>query len=1553
MSKMTKNWRRCGGFVALRTWLMVGGTICFAVSQTFAFKTNSAVAQIAPDGTLPNNSSVKLEAQTFNITGGTSAGSNLFHSFGEFSIPTGGTAFFNNAADIQNIISRVTGGSVSNIDGLIRANGSANLFLINPNGIIFGSNASLNIGGSFLATTASSFKFPDGSEFSATNPQAPPLLTINVTPGLQYGSSQPGATITSTGNLASKQDLTLVADKLELQGKLFSGRNLAIGSVSGNLANINSQNTPIISAYGNVDIAANYTGASLLVEAKGNIRFGGDINITLPGTTELPTEPDSGTLSSSSALILRSGQNTLAYGDNILGNAPASSSFQPQGITINGDVVLQPFNGIGGVVNIEAGKGDVTTQLISSNGEKQVPSLFTRTTVGGAITLNAINGSISTGNLFSHSYFHSGDGGAITLNAHGNINTGNLFSSTFYSGDGGAITLNGQGNINTGDIGTSTFGSGDGGAITLNAQGNINTGNLYSYASSRPYNPSSGDAGAITLSAYGNINTQNIYSDSLSGDAGAITLNAYGNINTRNLNSYSNSIRSSGDGGAITLNAHGNINTGTLTSYTSSQSGNTGDGGAIILSAHGDINTQNLNSYTYSNSGNLGSGGAISLSTQGNINTQNLDSSSRSSAGKSGDGGAIILSAQGNINTQDLDSFSYSYSGNSGNGGAISLSANSGSMTTGGLNSYSLSSFGTAGNGGAILLEAANSIQLSDSINSAGTQGSGNITVISNAPFSLDNIIISSATFGTGKAGNIQISAPAITLTNGAQVSASTHSSGQGGNITLVASDSVNLIGTTTNQPRGIFEQLPFKDYTGKPIEIYLGGFIPTGNTERPPSGTVFPSGVFSQPTVRSTGNAGNLKIETGQLIIKDGAAIATTTFGKGSNAGNVSINAKDSITVDNGSILSGVAGGARGNSGKIELQTSLLSITGGGVVQTQTLGEGFAGAIMVNATDAVSLSGSNSALRSASGGNNELLGTTGNNIGPGGNISVTTNKLTIADGAVLDATTQTNSPGGDITVNANTLSVVNGGQIRTSTFSGGQAGDITVNVPEIELFGSNSGLLAQTFSSVNAGNLTLQPGDTRQTLKVNFTDGAQISASTFGGGQGGKLTVTAPSSITLSGNGTLAARAEETSTGQAGNLLLIGKQLTLEDGVRVSAATNSNNPAAKGGGLSVQTAQLNIKGGSSLSVGSTGAADAGNLTIQPQSNGQTLAINFTGGSTASASTSGSGKGGTLTVTAPSSITLSGDGSIISAETTGSGEGGNLILQTGKLTVRDGAQVNVSSEGTGNAGSLKVEANFIKLDNQGKLLASTASGEGGNIDLLLRDLILMRHQSLISAQADKNGNGGNITINAPFIVAVPLEGSDIVANAFRGRGGNINITTSGIYGLEYRPSLTELSDINASSQFGVNGTVEINTPGIDPNSGLINLPTVPVDTKVASGCTAGASQNQSRFVVTGRGGLPLNPREAFNNNDTVRVDWVTLNPSSDNRDRPLSGSWREHRQTVTKPNIPTPAPIVEATGWVINDKGEVLLTASPPTGTPHSSWQTPTTCGTPKSANEQ
>jgi filamentous hemagglutinin family protein len=159
---------------------LVGGYLAIAPS---------AIAQIVPDATLPQPTTVFTEGNTLIIEGGTVRGNNLFHSFDQFSVLTGETAFFNHNLTLENIFSRITGSNPSNIDGILQTNGPANLFVINSNGIIFGPNAQLQIGGSFLATTANSIEFADGSIFSTDIAANPPLLTISIPTQLQFANN--------------------------------------------------------------------------------------------------------------------------------------------------------------------------------------------------------------------------------------------------------------------------------------------------------------------------------------------------------------------------------------------------------------------------------------------------------------------------------------------------------------------------------------------------------------------------------------------------------------------------------------------------------------------------------------------------------------------------------------------------------------------------------------------------------------------------------------------------------------------------------------------------------------------------------------------------------------------------------------------------------------------------------------------------------------------------------------------------------------------------------------------------------------------------------------------------------------------------------------------------------------------------------------------------------------------------------------------------------------------------------------------------------------------
>jgi len=206
--------------------------IKYLIILTFisVFLPKLAYGQVRPDNTLPNPSIVNTNNNRYTITGGTLRGTTLFHSFQELSVPNNGVIDFQNSLQVQNILTRITGNNISNINGLIKTNGTANFFLINPNGIYFGPNARLDLGGSGVFSTANSIKFPDGSQYSATLKNPPPVsINIDRFLALGYDNPLPNASIIIKGNGHNLTDTSIspISNRTPSQGlQVKSGRTL-------------------------------------------------------------------------------------------------------------------------------------------------------------------------------------------------------------------------------------------------------------------------------------------------------------------------------------------------------------------------------------------------------------------------------------------------------------------------------------------------------------------------------------------------------------------------------------------------------------------------------------------------------------------------------------------------------------------------------------------------------------------------------------------------------------------------------------------------------------------------------------------------------------------------------------------------------------------------------------------------------------------------------------------------------------------------------------------------------------------------------------------------------------------------------------------------------------------------------------------------------------------------------------------------------------------------------------------------------------------------------
>jgi filamentous hemagglutinin family protein len=232
--------------------------ISLGILGSLYLSSDISLAQVTSDGTV--NTQVTQNGNVAEITGGETRGGNLFHSFRDFSVGSGNEAAFLNANDLANIFSRVTGGNISNIDGLIRSNGSANLFLINPAGILFGENARLDVGGSFLGSSASSILFEDG-EFSAVDNLQQPVLTINAPIGLGFRDDPGDITIRGINT-----ESELIAPESLL--RIDSGKNFALLG-----GNINLDGGKIIAPGGRVELGGLLTTGNILINDEGSLSF--------------------------------------------------------------------------------------------------------------------------------------------------------------------------------------------------------------------------------------------------------------------------------------------------------------------------------------------------------------------------------------------------------------------------------------------------------------------------------------------------------------------------------------------------------------------------------------------------------------------------------------------------------------------------------------------------------------------------------------------------------------------------------------------------------------------------------------------------------------------------------------------------------------------------------------------------------------------------------------------------------------------------------------------------------------------------------------------------------------------------------------------------------------------------------------------------------------------------------------------------------------------------------------------------------------------------------
>ena len=543
-----------------------------------------ATAQITPDNSLGVEKSIVTSdvikgLPSDRITGGAMRGTNLFHSFQQFVINEGRGAYFDPGASITNIFSRVTGGR-SDVLGTLGILNNANLYLISPNGILFGPNARLDLKGSFVATTASGVNFPDGNQYNTTNQDSPPLI-IAVPIGLQFGST-PGDILVQRSDLkvAPGQTLALVGGNLAFDGGNVSatGGRIELGSVTGNnQVQLNPTSNGLVLGFSGVE---NF---QRILAINGAL-----INAGEPGGTLTVTGKE---------LVVSDGSqlSTTTFGTGNAGDLTirATELVELKGASSNGFA-----SGLFARVNSGAeGKG--------GNLLVETKRLVIR---GGAIVNASTDG--------------KGDAGNITVRADSiNVTGSRVGMATGVGegaeGNGGDLTIETrQLNIGNSQVSTSTFGLGNAGDLTIRAAESISLdrGGLFAQVLS-----TSGRKG-------GNLNISTGKLQAVNGSVISTSSLGLGTAGDLNVAAQSITLRrskilaetNSGNGGNINLQVQGLLlmTRGSTISTTAGAAGAGGNGGNITINSDFILTTpRNSNSIT-ANAFD-GSGGKISITTRG------------------------------------------------------------------------------------------------------------------------------------------------------------------------------------------------------------------------------------------------------------------------------------------------------------------------------------------------------------------------------------------------------------------------------------------------------------------------------------------------------------------------------------------------------------------------------------------------------------------------------------------------------------------------------------------------------------------------------------------------------------------------------------------------------------------------------------------------------------------------------------------------------------------------------------------------------------------------